>query len=67
MIDMEKSSLSLAQPKRDPEGFTEAARLRALSLCAIGADVETLSPGVAAAWFHGHCFLIRDNGEVVEL
>ncbi len=34
--------LSLAQPKRDPEGFTEAARLRALSLCAIGADGEVV-------------------------
>ncbi len=59
-----------AQPTteaRDPEGFTEAARKRALALCAIGADVETLSPGVAAAWLNGHCFLIRDNGEVIEL
>lgn len=53
--------------QRDPEGFTKAARERAVGLCAIGADVETLSPGVAAAWFHGHCFLIKDNGELIEL
>lgn len=61
------SELLTLQPKRDPEGFTDAARNRALSLCAIGADVETLSPGCAAAWLHGHCFLIKDNGELIEL
>lgn len=53
--------------ERDPEGFTRAAREQAGKLLAMGADIQTLSPGKAAAWFHGHCFLIKDSGELIEL
>jgi hypothetical protein len=53
--------------ERDPEGFTSAAREQASKLIGLGADVQTLSPGKAAAWLHGHCFLIKDDGELLEL
>lgn len=63
---MSDASLTNDQ-KRDPEGFTDDARKAAQGLLAIGADIQTLSPGKAAAWLHGHCFLIKDNGELLEL
>lgn len=65
-VPSEKLCLS-PDEARDPEGFTKAARDRAVSLCALGATVDTLSPGKAVAWYFGHCFLIRDNGELTEL
>lgn len=57
----------LPSDDRDPEGFTTHARARAVALLAIGADVQTVSPGNAIAWLHGHAFLIRNDGELVEL